>query len=165
MKKIKGFTLIEVLVAMAILSGSMIIISNIWSGNKKRVQKIGDYHKVTQLMEQKISELETEWRRKNFNSIPREEKGVFDEEKHFSWSVKTRPFEGANPQDLISSYEENSDIVTQITQVIDQFLSETILEAKFTIHYKRGKLKSDYSLTTYIVDHSKEIQVSIPGGP
>ncbi len=166
MKKINGFTLIEVLVALVILSGSMIIISNIWSGNKKRVGKIIDYHKVVQLMEQKISELEFEWQRKNFNSIPREEKGVFEEEKYFSWSVKTRALVLPNPQTLMNLVEQNQEIVTQVSEITTQFLSEAVLEAKLTIHYKRGDLKSAYSLTTYIIDHNKEIQIAIPsGGP
>lgn len=169
MKRIKknpGFTLIEVLVALVILAGSMIIISNIWSGNRKRVNKISDYHKIVQLMEHKISELEFEWQRINFKSIPREEKGNFDEEKYFSWSVKTRALVLPNPRHLMNLTEQNQEIVSQIAGITAQFLSEAVLEAKLTIHYKRGDLKSDYSLTTYIIDHNKEIQISIPsGGP
>ena len=165
MKKIKknsGFTLIEVLVALVILTGSMIIISNIWSGNKRRVNKISDYHKIVQLMEQKISELEFEWQRKNFSSIPKEEKGTFNEEKYFSWSVKTKSLILPNPVELMNLAEQSQEIVTQVAEITTQFLSEAILEAKLTIHYKRGDLKSDYSLTTYIIDHHKEIEISTP---
>ena len=156
--KKKGFTLIEILMALVILSGAMIIISRIWSGNKQRVEKISNYHKVTQLMEKKITELEFEWRKKNFNSIPKEEKGDFEEEKYFSWSVKTQPLKLPDPQKIMNLLGQNEGMAIQVAQTTTQFLSQAILEAKLTIHYKKGPFKNAYSLTTYIVDHNKEIQ-------
>ena len=162
--KKKGFTLIEILVALVILAGATIIISRIWSGNQQRTRKISDYHKIVQLMEKKIAELELEWRKKKFNSIPRETKGDFEDEKHFSWSVKTQPLKLPNPQQMMNLMGQNQDFAVQIAKTITQFLSESILETKLTIHYKKGILKSAYSLTTYIVDHSKEIQISLPTG-
>ena len=159
-KKNKGFTLIETLVALVILAGAMIIISGIWSGNRQRVEKIGDYHKITQLMEKKIAELEFEWRKQNFDSIPKEQKGDFEEEKHFSWSVKTQPLTLPDPQKIMGLLGQNQGPAVQIAQKTTQFLSQSILETKLTIHYKKGSLESAYSLTTYIVNHGKELQLS-----
>lgn len=144
--------------ALVILSGAMIIISRIWSGNHQRVRKIDDYHKIVQLMEKKITELEFEWRKKNFDSIPKEEKGDFEKEKHFSWSVKTQPLRLPDPQKIMNLLGQNQNMAVQVAQTTTQFLSQAVIEAKLTIHYKRGDLKSAYSLTTYIVDHKKEIQ-------
>ncbi len=164
--KKKGFTLIEILVSLVVLTGASIVISRIWTGNRERVTKIDDYHKIVQLMENKISELEFEWRKKNFNSIPREEKGDFKEEKHFSWSVRTQPLKLPEPKQMLSlfgqSQSQGQGASLQVAKVTTDFLSQAVLEAKLTIHYKKGNLKSAYSITTYIVDHTKSI--SIPGG-
>ena len=160
-----GFTLIEIVIALAILAGATIIISRIWSGNRQRVHKISDYHKIVQLMEQKINELEFEWRVKNFQSIPREQKGDFPEEENFSWSVKTQPLSLPDPQLLLNSIKQNQDMVLKVAKTTNQLLSQAVLEAKLTIHYKKGLFKSKYSLTTYIIDHKREIQLSIPTGP
>ena len=162
LNKKAGFTLIELLTALVILAGSTIIISRIWSGNRQRVGKIGDYHHISRLMERKITELEFEWRKKNFNSIPRQAKGDFKEEKHFSWSVKTRPLSLPDPQSLMSLLGQTQSMALQVAKTTTQFLSEAVLEAKLTIHYKKGSLKSAYSLTTYIVDHNRNIQISAP---
>ena len=111
-------------------------------------------------MERKITELEFEWQKQNFNSIPKEAKGDFEDEKYFSWSVKTQPLSLPDPQKIMSLLGQNQDIAVQVAQKTTQFLSQTILEAKLTIHYKKGSLKSAYSLTTYIVDHKKQLQFS-----
>lgn len=155
-----GFTLIEILVALVILTGSSIIISRIWSGNKQRVGKISDYHTISRLMEKKLTELEFEWRKTNFNSIPKEAKGDFKEEKYFSWSLKTQPLSLPDPQVLMTLLGHTQGMAVQVAQTVTQFLSTAVLEAKLTIHYKKGPLKSAYSLSTYIVDHNKDIQVS-----
>ncbi|MDE0518869.1 MAG: type II secretion system protein [Bdellovibrionales bacterium] len=157
-----GFTLIEILIALVILSGATIIISRIWLGNTKRIQKVSDYHKIVELMEQKISELEFDWRKKNFDSIPREDKGTFEGEKYFSWSVKTQPLTLPDPQSFMNLLGQTDDMAIQVSQVTIQFLSQAIIEAKLTIHYKKGLLESAYSLTTYIVDHNRKLPLSMP---
>ena len=164
MSKKQGFTLLEVLMALVILAGATMIISRIWHGNRQRVGKIHNYHKVTHLMEQKITELEFEWRKKNFDSIPKTAKGAFEGEKHFSWSVTTQPLTLPDPQTLLGFTGQAQGMVMQVAKITSQFLSEAVLEAKLTIHYKKGLRKSAYSLTTYIVDHNKEIQVNLPSG-
>lgn len=163
-KKNKGFTLIEILISLLILAGSTLIISRIGSGNQKRTIKINDYHTIVHLMETKIAELEFEWRKKNFDSIPKELKGEFETEKHFSWSVKTQKLNLSNPQQLMKLGDQQKDFSLKILKVISEFLSSAILETKLTIHYKKGIFKSAYSMTTYIVDHNKEVQLSLPTG-
>ena len=160
MRKKLGFTLVEILVALAILSGAMLIVSKIWSGNRVRIDKINIYDKVSALMEQKIAELEFEWSRISFDSIPREVKGDFEREKHFSWSAKTKALELPNPQVLLNLMGQTEGTALQVATMTSQFLSQSILEIQLTIHYKKGRLKSAYSISSYIVDHTK--QISLP---
>ena len=161
LNKTKGFTLIEILIALVILSGFILSLGKMKAGNQKSLKKIEHYSKVTQLMESKISELEFEWRKKNFDNLPREAKGDFKEEKHFSWSVATQPLSLPDPELFLKATGQKAEgMALQIAQVTEQFLSQAVLELKLTIHYKKGKLKSAYSMTTYIVDHNKKIQLT-----
>ena len=159
----RGFSLVEVLSALVILSGVFLILGEIRSGNRKRIAKTGDYYKVVYLMEQKIVELEFDWRKKSFSSIPKEDKGDFSEEKYFSWSVKTQPLEVPDPAVVMSHLGQSDAYATQVARVSAQFLEEAVLEVKLTIHYKKGDLKSDYSIATYFVDHAKKISFLDPG--
>ena len=157
LNKKAGFTLIELLTALVILAGSTIIISRIWSGNRQRVGKIGDYHHISRLMERKITELEFEWRKKNFNSIPRQAKGEFKEEKHFSWSVKTQPINLLESQQMLNLVTQaNNDMAQQIMGAIQKLLSSSILEIKLTVHFNKKQKKTSYSLSTYIVDYTQK---------
>ena len=161
--KKRGFTLIEILVSLIILAGATMIISRIWFGNHQRVNKIADYHKVVQLMEKKIVELEMEWKRQTFASIPEENKGNFSEEKYYSWSVKTQALRLPDPKASLN-LEEQQEMAGAVADITVEYLSQAVLEAKLTIYYQKGDFKSAYSITTYIVDNEKEIQVSLPGG-
>ena len=153
----RGFSLIEVLSALVVLSGVFLILGEIRSGNRKRIAKTGDYHKVVYLMEQKMVELEFDWRKKSFSSIPKEDKGDFPEENYFSWSVKTQALEVPDPAVVMNHLGQSEPFANQVARVSAEFLEEAVLEVKLTIHYKKGDLKSDYSIATYFVDHAKEI--------
>ena len=160
-KKNPGFTLIEVLMTLVVLSGALMIVSHIRDGNQKRLQKLSHYSKVTQLMESKISDLEFEWRKKAFASLPKSDKGDFKEEPHFSWSVVTQALSLLDPTVLMNVTGQSIEgIALEVAKVTSQFLSQAVLEVKLSIHYKKGDLKNAYSMTTYIVDHNKKIQMA-----
>ncbi len=153
----KGFTLIEMIVALMILSSSVILLSRMKSGNKNRIDKSYHYHKAVLLLEQKITELELEWSSQSFDSIPTEQKGQFTTQKDFSWSVKTKPLSMPSAEDMFKSLGADSDIVLYIIRTTSEFLTSSIKEVKVTVHYNKHKKKSSYSLSTYIVDYSKNI--------
>ena len=158
-----GFTLIEILVALMVLSGAAVILMGIRSGNAHRMDKVRSYQKVVMLLERKMSELEVEWFRGGFASIPREGKGVFKEDPEFSWSVETKPIEITDLQNSVDprAWDENALLIIRSAR---QFLSRSIKEARLTVHHRRGLKTSRYSLTTYIVNYDQDIQLSFPGG-
>ena len=91
----------------------------------------------------------------------KEAKGDFKEEQHFSWSVATQPLSLPDPEVFLKATGQKAEgMALQVAQVTKQFLSQAVLELKLTIHYKKGKLKTAYSMTTYIVDHNKKIQLT-----
>ncbi len=159
----KGFTLIEIVVSLTILAGTVMLLSDIRSGNARRIEKSKQYHKAVQLLEQKMSELELEWSKQIFSSVPAEQKGTFANEKSFSWQVKTQALRLPDPQALLNSLGQTNQLAIQVAKTATQFLSQAVLEAKLTVFFKRDTRKSAYSLTTYIVDYNKEIQLHVSG--
>ena len=157
LKKNTGFTLIEILVALTIFSSAAVILSNIRSGNLQRMEKIQNYRKAIELLENKMAELELEWNKKAIHTIPDSEEGEFEDEKDFSWSVKTQPINLLESQKMLNMVaQENNDMAQQIVGAIQKLLSSSILEVKLTVHFNKKPKKTSYSLSTYIVDYTQK---------
>ena len=162
----RGFTIIEMVVALMILASSVLILSRMKSGNRKRVDKAQYYHKAVLLLERKMAELEFKWSQQNFSSIPEEQNGVFKNEKDFSWSLKTKPFVQLPAEEIIKSLGAEDNTAMYIARTTAAFLSLAVKEAQLTVYYKKGaKRRSAYSLTAYIVDYKRQINLTNPGGP
>ena len=56
----RGFTLIEVLVAMVIMVGGIVVIANAWSGNFSRIKGARINNVAATLLERKMTALEFE---------------------------------------------------------------------------------------------------------
>ena len=164
LKKSAGFTLIEILVALIILSSTIMILLGLRSGNTKRIQKSSYYHKAVQLLERKITELEIEWNKTNILYLPDSDSGTFEDEPDFSWTLQIQALSIPDPTETLQQRGATSGTTVMIIQTANRFLSQSIREARLTVHHKKGQNSSKYSLTTYIVDYSQNIDISVPGG-
>src|SRR6185437_3056676 len=88
----RGFTLLETLIAMMIISGAVIVLSNAWSGNFMRLRKTALLQQVSHLIERKMIEIDIKYRN-DVGSIPKEDKGDFDGYPKFRWELKSHEFE------------------------------------------------------------------------
>ena len=68
--KNRGFTLIEVLVALFILTGGILVLANAWSGNFMRMRKSAMFNDVATLLERKMVETEAKYKSKQLAEIP-----------------------------------------------------------------------------------------------
>ena len=85
MKK-NGFTLIETVIAMVILSSGLLLLANSWSGSFMRVRKTQLSTEVSALLERKMTEVEMEYTGKPLESIPEEKEDDFGSEyAQYSW--------------------------------------------------------------------------------
>lgn len=159
-----GFTLLEVLIAMAILTGVIITLSQTWSGNYNRLRKITLANNVATLLERKMTEIEAQYRAQPVSQIPEEDSGDFgDQLSSYSWTLKSRKFEMPNVTALLTSQEggANELLITMVKQ-LSEFLSKAIKEVTVSIIFKSGSKKATYEATTYFVDWEQEL--NIPGG-
>lgn len=169
-KKQRGFSLIEVLVAMMIFAGSILVINNVWSGNFFRIKKARRMNEVSLLLKQKITEYEILYTGKSLAEIPEKESGNFGEGyTNYSWSMSSREFEMPNLASAITGPESDggggNEMIALLTQTMSDYLNKSVKEMKVTVIVKgfssKKKKNLEYSATTLFVDYDQEL--SIPG--
>jgi general secretion pathway protein I len=165
MRNAKGFTLIEVLVALFILTGGIIVLANAWSGNFMRIRKSALFNDVSTLLERKMAETEAKYRNK-YAEIPEDDTGEFDtEHPEYTWKLKSRELKLPDITPLLLGQEDHPDetLVSMIKQLSEQ-LSKAIKEVKISVLVKRGGRQLEFSATEYFVDYQGNFDLGGAGG-
>jgi prepilin-type N-terminal cleavage/methylation domain-containing protein len=160
----RGFTLIEVLVAMFILSGAMLVISFAWSGNFLRIRKVAMYNDAATLLERKMVELEVKYKEHPISEIPEEESGDFGSDyPQYRWAVKSKDLKLPDLTPLLVNQENGAEesLISMVKQV-SEFLSKAIKEVKVSVFIKSKGKEVEFSATQYLVDYTQGF--SVPGG-
>ena len=170
MKNKKGFTLLETLLAVVILSSGILLLAQSWSGSFLRIRKTQMNQEITALLERKMAEIDLEYRGKPLESIKEEDEDDFGSEyPDYKWKMTSREFQAPNLANLMASKDGGADqmMMTMITQLTDH-LSKTIKEVKVTVIHTKGKKPIELSVVTYFVDYNKPLSVGgstgSPGG-
>lgn len=163
--KQSGFSLIEVLVAMIIFAGAILVINNVWSGNFFRIKKSRMVHQATFLLKQKITEYEILYAGRPLTDIPEKESGSFGPPfKNMSWSMQSREFEMPNLASALGGGEEQNQFVGILVKTMTEYMKKSVKEVKVSISITGvGKRKKPltYSASTLFIDYNQD--VSIPG--
>lgn len=159
----RGFTLVEVMIAMAIMSSSIVLMSQTWSSNWVRLRKIGVNNRAAFLLNSKVAELENLYTPK-FSSIPEEESGEFEEYPDYTWSMTSQKFTMPDLRPLLSSQGELPEQLGDLIDNLTDYFNDTIVEMKVTITYTKNKSSKTFSATTFLVDFQKPIPLPNLGG-
>lgn len=163
-----GFTLAEVLVALAITMGAVMVITATSSGNLLRIRKSQLATNVATLLEKKTAEIEIKYRTKSLEEIPDEEKGDFGSNyKQYRWEFKSQEFEMPDLSPILLRQDGGTnDLMLTMVKQMQEYLSKAIKEAKVSVFVKTGKKETEYFVTTYFVDYSKDVPFAgIPAAP
>ncbi|MGZ3775498.1 MAG: type II secretion system protein [Pseudobdellovibrionaceae bacterium] len=162
-----GFTLIETVMAMVILSSGLLLLANSWSGSFMRVRKTQLSTEVAALLERKMVEIEMEYQGKPLDSIPEEKSDDFGSEyPQYSWKMTSKEFEVPDFSATLTAKAGGADEITlTIMKTLAEHLGKSIKEVKVTVIYKGAPKKPlQFSATQYFVDYDKEIPFpGIPG--
>ena len=90
----RGFTLIEVIVSLAIMGISIVTILQLFSGGLRSIKVSDDYLRATILAQNKMNELKSK-----FNIFLNQE-GVFEQDDRYHWSLSVENYDlaGLHPQ-------------------------------------------------------------------
>jgi len=151
----------EVLVALAILSGTMVVVSSSWSGNFLRVRKSNLYNNVALLLESKMAEISTKYTGRPLEEIPESESGDFGPEyKQYRWDFKTQEFKMPDMSSLIvkdSGPQGANQMLLTMIKSMQEYINQSVKEGKVTVYVKGGEREVSFSVTTYFVDYERDL--------
>ncbi len=154
MRNSRGFTLLEVLIALAILAVSLLAIFNL-QGTSLLASARGQRISVaTQLARQKMAQVivdfETGMAKGEFPE-DKEETGTFEEDKRpdFKWKFKIRKVEVPVPP----SSQEGAEVMTQIFSMVSDQMTQNMRELQLSVSYEDegGEAEEMIVLTTHMV--------------
>ena len=166
MKKNGGFTLIETILALVILSSGVMLLANSWSGSYMFVRKTQLNTEIAALLERKMVEVEIEYAGKPLESIDEEKSDDFGSEyPQYSWKMTSKEMELPNIAATMTAQAGGADeMALTIMKTLTEHLSKCIKEVKVSVIYKGGKKPIEVSATQYFVDYDRQIKApSIPG--
>lgn len=161
----RGFTLLEVLIALVIIAGGLVALNIGWGRNFVSIRKSTMKYNVATLLERKMTELEAKYRDKPFNEIPESEDGDFENDfPQYRWKMESRDLTLPDLTPLLIANQENPDeMLISMMKQMTEYLSKVIKEVKVTIYVKgRGAREAEYSATQYFVDYTKDF-TGLPG--
>ncbi len=158
-----GFTLIEVLIAMMILSGALVALSASWTGSVMAYRKGRKVNVITHLLQKQATEMELQFKDQNIITDQELEGDFGRDYPDLSWKTEIKPLEFPNLAPVIVSQSEEGGVnqmtLTMIQQLSSQ-LSKAVKEMKVSVLWKAKNRTLTYSITTYLVFYN---QVNLPG--
>lgn len=150
----KGFSLIEVMIAMSIIVGAIIVLSSSWSGHYHKIKKIKDYDEIAYLLEKKMIEVESLFDG-NLNSLSEEASGNFgDDYKNYRWELESQFLQLPSLSEIYKAQnEEINDNISGILSEFEDLMNRSIKEVKVTVFLKRGKREAQYNLVSYFISY------------
>ena len=85
----KGFSLLEVIVALLIMAGGFLAVVNLFSGSVRSIGLSSQYFKAVTLANSKMNELEIE------NFIVDDKSGRFKNEGNYRWELDIKPYDSS----------------------------------------------------------------------
>ncbi|MFC2075427.1 prepilin-type N-terminal cleavage/methylation domain-containing protein [Bdellovibrionota bacterium] len=173
-KNSSGFTLIEVMVAMAIIVIAFIALTNSQLYSQMTALRTKKALIASFLAEQKMTELSIELEGLPFSEIPEKEAGEFPEpHAAYKWEITSKPFEynlGAIATGTLESEEAEAEQLSMVMRNISDLLKEAVREVSVTVYWVTGKTERKFALTTHVIDKSLKIpalaaSLGIGGGP
>lgn len=170
----KGFTFIEVIVAMAIFVLAVLAAVDIVHGSVRASQDAKKISEATWLLQAKMTELETLLENKGIEEGCDEEKsGGFDKPyDEFSWKSFCNQIDfyisETAAQVASSSGNEDDDeatktnpIIKMILQTANKYISDSVRELHVEVAWTQGKNSQKVDATTHFVTY--DTKVSLPG--
>lgn len=162
MKTAKGFTLLETLLAVVILSSGILLLTSSWSGSFARIRKTQLNQEVAALLERKMAEIDLKYRGKAIDSIPEEDSDDFGSEyPQYKWKMTARDFQPPNLGNIMGAQQEGGakEQMLMIVGKLTDHLKQTIKEVKLSVIYTGAKKPVEYSIVTYFVDYNKPLSI------
>lgn len=166
----KGFSLLEVLVALAIMAVAFTTLLGIQSSAILSSERAEMMTKAVMLARQKLTDLEMLYR---YNALPKDDqeeiraiqtKPFGDAYAQFGYSLTIRKTEIPIPQQIFDEAAKAGDKqaaqIAQSAGTISQFISDSVREVRLRVFWEAGKGEDQIEIVTHIVDfYASPVQI------
>ena len=162
----KGFTLLEVVLALMVMAAGLFILTNSWAGTYNRLRKTQIQVQIAALLERKITEVEREYKNKSLESIPEEKEDNFGSElPQYSWKMKSKKLEMPDLSAQLTSQEGGADAtLLALMKTYTEYISKCVKEVNISVIYKEGKKPVVADVTIYMMDYNRSLPLPGAGG-
>ncbi|MFH1018154.1 MAG: type II secretion system protein [Pseudomonadota bacterium] len=170
----RGFSFVEVMVAMVILSISLVVLMESQSRSMDLVSRARTMDAAITLAESKMTELSQLAAFKGIDTLKPEEKGEFDQERHpgYRWKYTVLPvpapdfgalfklaFGGAEDEK-----NSNAQLFAGPLQMIGKVWGEALKELHVEVLWSDGAREKSYELVTHLIAQDTMTQLNVAIG-
>ncbi len=175
-----GFTLLEVMVALAILAGSLVAISEVVSGALRNHVRARQLEMATLLARGKMAELEDRFDAKGFGDFDQSEEGSFEDDGHpeVRWKMEVlTPTVELGPEAVLGALTGSAKgledfmppesgpaqaamqamLQATLTRIGEQ-VKKGVREVRLTVSWRDGGPEESFTVVTYVARDA-----SVPG--
>ncbi len=160
MKSTRGFTLVEVILAITIIATGLMVLTNSWSGTFNRLRKTQVQVQMAALLERKIVEIEREYKGKPLDSIPETKEDTFGSDlPEYSWKMTSQKLELPDISPILAAQSEGGtalDLVSMM-KMFTEHLNKSIREVKIEVIYKDIRKPISIDIVIYMIDYDRPL--------
>jgi len=149
-----GFSLLEVTVAIAILSGLLLSVSRIVSHSYYYTERVADIYLGTELARLKLHDIEEDIKKDGLPTADKEDEGDFDEKAYegFKWKYSIKRVHipipdvsggSATGEVEQSAQDQGADLLMGAKSMIEDFIKEKIRKLTLEVWWGEGKRESE----------------------
>jgi general secretion pathway protein I len=163
----KAFTLIEVILALIVMSAGLFILTNSWSGTYNRLRKTQIQVQLAALLERKVTEIEREYKNKSLETIEEEKEDKFggDVPDTYSWKMTSKKLEIPDiSASLIAQDGGSNQSMIALMKTFTEHLSKSIKEVKISVVNTELGKPLVVDVTIYMIDYDRPLPIPGAGG-
>lgn len=164
----KGFSLLEVLIALVVMSGSIMVVAMAWSGSQLRMKKMKLNNQAAFLLDYKMAEVNRRFKNE-ITLLPEEEQGTFEdlgvEYKNFTWTLKSKKFDMPDVTPLLMQNQKAPDaMLLMMMDQLSEFFHQAAKEVTITVVFTFGKSSVKYPASMFLIDFNQQLPLPNLGG-
>lgn len=185
MKKTKGFSLLEVMIAMAIMGLSLVYLFEAQARSVRLAAKGRALNIATQLARKKLIDCKFDLLKKGFAIGDYESDGNFEEEgqKDYRWEChgvrfnmpppspdainKAMKLQMKGPESPGAGMDMSANMLAPFFGLISNTLGDSIRELVLIVRWKEGDIDEDLKIVTHVVDSKpiSDLAAMLPDNP